>query len=186
MDIQGTIDELKFFLEHSIAEEELLEAITSKLKMFREQYSLDKDSFTKDHIDFLKSLSPLSTYLCSFISLKEELIYVNSLKHYTFLTNQLVDIKNALHPFPIQKRVSKEIRELNERLPQIRQEDEIKQQSRLNARIIDLEQNPPRCPRKHTMVIREGRYGYFWGCSSYPTCQHTDVLNPDEKDKLYS
>ena len=186
MDMQETIDELKFSLEHSIAEEELLEAITSKLAILRKQYAFDKNSFTKDQIAFLKSLTPLSTSLNSFISLKEELVYVRSLKHYSFLTNQLVDIKNALQSFPIHKRVAKEIRELNERLPLIRQEDEIKQQSRLDARTIDLEQNPPRCPRQHTMVIREGRYGYFWGCSKYPACQYTEELSPNEKDKLYS
>lgn len=174
------------FLIAPLAEEELLEIITSNLAMLRQEYSLNRDSFTKDHIDFLKSLTPLSTQLRSFIALKEELSYVNSLKHYTFLMNQLVDIKNALHSFAVCKRVSKEIRELNEKLPQVRQEDEAKQQSRINTRIIDLEQNPRRCPRKHAMAIREGRYGYFWGCSKYPTCQHKQELTPDEKDRLYS
>ena len=186
MNVQGIIDEIKFSLEHSITEEDLLEIITRNLKILRQEYLSNKRFFTKEHIDFLQSLTPLSKQLDTFSALKEELLYVNTLKHYTFLINQLVDIKNAVRPFAICKRVSKEIRELTEKLPNIRQEDEAKQQSRLNNRIAGLEQNPWQCPRKHKMVIREGRYGYFWGCSKYPICRHTQVLTPDEKDRLYS
>ncbi len=186
MSVQERLNAIQCALEHCLAEEELLELITSNLKTLRQEYTTNKNAFTKEHIAFLQSLTPISKQLGSFIALKEELLYVNTLKHYTFLVNQLVDIKNALRPFAVCKRISKEIRELTEKLPIIRQEDEAKQQVRLNARIAALEHNPWRCPRQHKMVIREGRYGYFRGCSKYPLCQHTQQLAPHEKDNLYS
>lgn len=186
MDIERIIGELKSSLEHSVAEEKLLETIMDNLAALRRAYASNRESFTEDHIAFLKSLTPVSDHLRSFIEIKEELTYVNSLKHYTFLMNQLTDLNGALEPFAVRKRVGKEIRELIERLPQIRQQDDAKEQSRINARIVDLEQQVPHCPRNHRMVIREGRYGYFWGCSLYPVCEQTKQLSTQEKDKLYS
>ena len=35
----------------------------------------------------------------------------------------------------------------------------------------------PECPVcGEEMTIRSGRYGYFWGCSGYPTCQTTEKI----------
>lgn len=165
MDVQTTVDELRSFLEHSFAEEELLETIMGKLAALRQAYLSDRRNFTEDHLAFLKSLAPISDHLRAFIEIKEELADVRGLKHYGFLMNWLTDLKGALAPFAISRRVGKEIKELNEKLPVIRQQDEANEQSRLSARIMDLEQSERRCSRNHIMVIREGRYGYFWGCS---------------------
>jgi hypothetical protein len=186
MNIQESIDELSFSLEHSLKEEELLDIISNKLTALRQTFSSDKSLFTADHIEFLKKLTPISDRLRSFNELKPELSSVNGLKHYTFLMHQLVDIKTSLRAFAICKRVDKEIRELSEKLPYVREQDAAKQESQLNARILDLEQNPRRCSHKHQMAIREGRYGYFWGCSRYPICQEITQLTPDEKDALYA
>ncbi len=41
---------------------------------------------------------------------------------------------------------------------------------------------PPRvCPicRKGTLVVRDGPYGRFYGCTSFPRCRHTRKLIPD-------
>jgi hypothetical protein len=186
MDIQKSIDELRFSLEHSLKEVELLDIIRNKLTALRQTFSSNKALFTVDNVEFLKKLTPISDGLRSFIELEPELSSVNGLKHYTFLMNHLVDIRNSLRAFAICKRVDKEIRELSEKLAYVRLQDAAKQESQLNARILDLEQNPRHCSRKHQMVIREGRYGYFWGCSRYPLCQEITQLTPDEKDALYS
>jgi hypothetical protein len=186
MDVQRTIDELKSSLEHSVAEEELLETITGKLATLRKAYLTDRQSFTGDHLAFLKSLAPVSDHLRAFVEIKEELADVRGLKHYGFLMNRLADLKGALASFAVGKRVGKEIRELNEKLPDIRQQDEADEQSRLSARIIDLEQSERRCSHNHIMVIREGRYGYFWGCSRFPNCEQTKQLTSEEKGKLFS
>jgi ssDNA-binding Zn-finger/Zn-ribbon topoisomerase 1 len=80
----------------------------------------------------------------------------------------------------------KEIRELNEKLPTIREQDDANRQFRINTRVLDLEQNPPYCRHNHTMVIRKGRHGYFWGCSRYPFCEEVEQLTREQKDRLLS
>lgn len=50
--------------------------------------------------------------------------------------------------------------------------------------------NEPRevaCPEcGMPMTIKEGRYGYFWGCEGYPQCDKTypvEALAEDEEDQ---
>ena len=186
MDVQRTINELKSSLEHSTAEEELLETIRGKLAALRKAYLSDRRSFCEDHLAFLNSLASVSDHLRTFVEIKEELADVRGLKHYGFLMNRLAELRGALASFAVSQRVGKEIRELNKKLPDIRQKDEAKEQSRISARIVDLEQEAPHCWRHHRMVIREGQYGYFLGCSRFPTCEQTKQLKPEERDKLYS
>ena len=145
----------------------------------------NKSLFTPDRIEFLRKAGEISAQLSLFIEIQEELADVSTLKHYTFLMNQLADMKAALAPFPVCKKVRKEMRELNDKLPGIREQDDSKQQFRMDARIRELEQDPPHCPRKHAMVVREGRYGYFWGCSRYPSCQETAQFTPEQRRRLY-
>jgi ssDNA-binding Zn-finger/Zn-ribbon topoisomerase 1 len=72
--------------------------------------------------------------------------------------------------------VAKTIRELGEKLPSIRENDEAKRQFRLGGRIHTLEQHPRTCPRGHLMVIRTGKSGEFWGCSQFRLCWKTAQL----------
>ena len=39
------------------------------------------------------------------------------------------------------------------------------------------------CPKDHKMLIRNGRYGKFYGCSEYPDCRETRPLNTKSKSK---
>jgi len=35
----------------------------------------------------------------------------------------------------------------------------------------------PKCPQcKSLMILREGKYGKFWGCSAYPMCDGIEKL----------
>ncbi len=51
----------------------------------------------------------------------------------------------------------------------------------------DKEPRKVSCPEcGMPMKIREGRYGYFWGCEGYPQCQKTyqiEELVEDEEDE---
>ena len=100
------------------------------------------------------------------------------------IVNRLTEIKDAVGAYAVAKRVRKEIRELNERLPAIRQSDELQRKCRINARIQNLEQTNRYCRRHHPMAIREGRDGYFWGCGRYPFCHATVPLTAEESDLL--
>jgi hypothetical protein len=184
MDVENTLADLKLSLETIISEEALLHMITERVTALRQSFPSNRRLFTPGHIEFLKSLSPVSEQLRFFIELKEELADVGSLDDYAAAMSRLTEIKGALGTFAVRKRVMKEIRELNERLPTIRERDGAGREARVKARIFDLEQNPRRCRHNHAMAIREGRYGYFWGCTRYPFCVEIARLTPAEKDRL--
>jgi len=184
MEVRQTIDELRSSLEHIIDEEELLELIAGRVSELRRSYPSHRSHFSREDIVFLKSLSEVSDHLRAFIEIKEELPGVDSLREYETVVGRLTRIKGALGCLAVARRVAKEIRELNERLPEIRECDSTKREFRLTSRIVELDQPPRLCPRKHPMVIREGSSGYFWGCSRYPFCDATAPLRPEERALL--
>jgi hypothetical protein len=186
MQVRQAIDDLRSSLEHITAEDELLGVIANHLTALRQSYPSHRSSFTPSDIELLKSLGVISDQLRAFIELKEELASVSSLKEYEDIVSRLTRAKGSLASFPVAKRIAKEIRGLNERLPVIREQDEAQRQFRLNTRIVDLQRNPRRCPRHHPMAIREGTHGHFWGCSRYPFCSATAQLTPAENDLLNS
>lgn len=55
----------------------------------------------------------------------------------------------------------------------------------LRQRILELEENPPRCRRHHRMRIRETGRGFFWGCAAYPFCRHAALLTPEQWKYLH-
>jgi hypothetical protein len=161
MDIQKTIDELKRALDHTISEEEVLEIISGRLAVLRESFRSGAGSFTYHQIEFLKELTPISNHIKSFVDLKGELSDVHTMEDYSRLVSQLSEIKKKLEPFAVAKRVAKEIRELHERLPDIKLQDQTRREFRVQARILELEQDAPRCQHKHPMVVREGPTAIF-------------------------
>jgi hypothetical protein len=186
MEVRQSIDELRSSLEHITADDELLRVIADRLTSLRQSFPSHRSLFTESDLEFLKNLGTISGHLRAFLELKEDLVSVKSLDEYEDIVRRLSRAKEALACFPVARRIAKEIRGLAERLPVIRQQDEARRQFRLNARILDLEQNRRRCPRRHLMVIREGTRGHFWGCSQYPFCSATAQLTPEENHFLNS
>jgi hypothetical protein len=186
MEVRKAIDDLRSSLEQIAGEEELFRVISDGLTALRQSFSPHRSLFAPSDIEFLKSVAEISDHLRGFIELKEELPNVDSLKKYTEVVSRLTQTKDALARFPVAKRVAKEIRALNEKLPAIRDQDEAQRKFRRSSRILNLEQNARHCPRNHPMVIREGRRGYFWGCSRYPFCEETAQLTAEEEDALTS
>lgn len=184
MDVENILADLRLSLETVVSEDDLLHVITERVAALRQSFPSHRRLFTPSHIEFLKSLAPVSDRLRSFIEVKEELVDVGTLAEYTAMVSRLTEIKGALGTLAVRKRVMKEIRGLNERLPAIRERDGARRQARVDSRIFDLEQDPRHCRRNHAMVIREGRYGYFWGCSRYPFCVQVVRLTPEEEDRL--
>ncbi len=184
MDVQQAIDDLRSSLERVVAEDELFGVIVDRLAFLRRAYASQRSLFTPSDIEFLKSVNVISDHLRAFIELREELLTVGSIDEYEDILRRLTHAKNALASFPVGRRVAKEIRELNERLPAIREHDEARRQFRTDARILELQQNPRYCARNHAMVIRKGSHGYFWGCSRYPFCDETAQLSAEEHDLL--
>ncbi len=182
MEVRQAIHDLRFSLEHTLAEEELVGVIAERLPALRKAYPSSRSSFAPDDIEFLKSLGAIWDRLRDFIELKEELASVSDLNEYVELDRRLTQALGPLAHYPVGRRVAKELRGLKERLPAIREQHQARQQDRRNLRIHDF---PPRqCPRRHPMVVREGSHGYFWGCTSYPFCSATEQLTQEEIDRL--
>jgi hypothetical protein len=186
LEVRHLIDDLRSSLEHITAEDRLLGIITDRLTSLRQLFPSHRSLFAPSDIEFLKNLAAVSDHLRAFIGLREELSDVGSLKEYTDIMGRLAYAKSALACSPVARRVAKEMRELNERLPVIREQDQANRRFRLRARILDLQQNPRRCPRNHPMVIRGGQRGHFWGCSRYPFCYETAQLSSEQNDLLTS
>ena len=144
VEVRKAIDDLRCSLDHLAREEELLQVVSDGLTALRQSFPFHRPLFTPSDIEFLKSLTGISDHLRSFIEMKEELLNVDSLKEYREIVSRLTHTKDALAGFPVTKRVAKEIRDLNERLPAIRDQDETRRKFRLKARILDLE--PRRSP----------------------------------------
>jgi hypothetical protein len=186
LEVRQIIDDLRSSLEHVTAEDRLVAIIADRLISLRQLFRSHRSLFAPSDIEFLKSLTAVSEHLRAFIELREDLLGVDSLKEYTDIVGRLACAKSALVCFPVARRIAKEMRGLNERLPVIREQDEAHRQFRLKARILDLQQNPRRCPRNHPMVIRGHQGGHFWGCSRYPFCYETAQLTSEQNDLLVS
>jgi hypothetical protein len=184
MQVRKTIDDLRLSLEHVIAEEELLQIIFRGLETLRQSFLSDRLQFSPTDINFLQSLSSISDNLRKFIELKEELLEVRSLMEFEDLMDRLTHTNEALAGFRVATRVAKEIRELREKLPTLRDHDEAHKTFHRSSRIVDLEQKPPRCSKNHPMVVRDGRHGYFWGCSRYPLCMGRAQLTAEQQHIL--
>ena len=184
MEVRQAIDDLRHSVEHVTADDELLGIIVDRLTALRQIFPSQRSIFTPGDIEFLKSLTGLSDHLRTFGELREEAVDVGSVKEYEDIVTRLSHTKSALAGFPVGNGVAKTIRELGEKLPAIRQNDEANRQFRLGGRIHTLEQNPRLCPRGHVMVIRTGKSGEFWGCSQFPSCWKTAQLTSEQSDLL--
>jgi hypothetical protein len=184
LDVEALVCELKYSLATRLDEEALLTDITDRLAVLRRYFPGHKSSFNEGHIEFLKDVAGIIEPLKSFIGMKEELSDVGTICDYEALIHRLTDIKTRLAPYAVFKRVTKEIRQLNESLPAIKVKDEANRGFRITARIVEMERNPRVCGRKHAMVIRAGTRGYFWGCSRFPFCQETALLSFEERKRM--
>jgi hypothetical protein len=187
VNVQTIIDELKSSLECVTSEEKLFHLIAERVPALRRSFRAQKSLFTPNHIEFLTSVAAVADQLQSFIAIKEELADVGTVEDHKAMVSRLARIKARLGPFAVCRRVMRELRELDEKLPIIRQLNNGKWRVRVDTRIVDLEQQSPRrCERNHAMVIREGPYDYYWGCSRYPFCGDAARLTPGQRSRLGS
>jgi len=185
INVSEVIDELKYLLDHCVAEETLSAKLGDKLTILRQAYLADKTAFVPDHISFLKNLSEnISEQLVLFVELKEELPNIYSVEEYLDVRARLASVRTELNGLAVAQRVGKEIQELDERLPSLKEQEETRLQSKLIGRIYDLERNAPHCSRGHVMVVRKSQGSHFWACSKYPMHEETRSMSPQEKAYL--
>ncbi len=183
INVSEVIDELKHLLDNCVAEETLASKLRDNLNILRLAYLQDKSAFALEDISFLKNLSEnITRHLVLFIALKEEeLPNIHNLEEHLTVRARFVSIRAELHGLAVSQRVGKEIRELDERLPSLKEQEETRLQSKITGRIYELERDAPHCNRGHAMVVRESHGSHFSGCSKYPMHEETKPMSPKEK-----
>ena len=159
----------------------------SRYCMTRDLSGSPKAQGATDEVDLMTTPLTPEEAVNSFIELQEELRDIHSAGQYTLVMRQLVRIKEALGASPARMRVRTAIRDLQERLPQIREKGHQAQAIRVNTRIAELERQSLCCPRGHSMVVRHGpNDSLFWGCSHFPFCHYTKRLTAEQRRRLGS
>ncbi len=133
-----------------------------------------------------RQLLKIKEYIEKFVDLTEEIQTIIDLDHAQSLLKDLLKIRDNLKDFAVSKRVAKETRSLQQKMPGLQNiENEIKDHQ-LNSRIVNLQNNGPKCGKGHRLVIREGgANGYFWGCERFPDCFSTRQLSKKEWNYLF-
>lgn len=61
----------------------------------------------------------------------------------------------------------------------------VEEMRKRQAREEMIRQKAPTCPRCNTkMTLKSGSYGWFWGCSKYPSCDYTKNIRESDKELL--
>ena len=184
MEPQEMIDGLVQVLRAVHSEEELHKTLSTQLDALRDMYRRNRAVFSQKHIAFLKTVGQMDKVVLTFIELKEELEDVYDRADYARLMAILGDIRNALRDSAVAKRVEKEMRGLREKLPDLEQQNIVREGMKISAKVSQLERSAPNCRRGHRMIIRKGESEYFWGCSEFPHCFLTRQLARGEEDFL--
>jgi hypothetical protein len=156
-------------------EADLYEIISSEIKIADKNHNhsiKEKSNFSKEELIHIRD------NLRKFIELNDELSDVVDLEHLYFLLDELTSIRAVLKDYAVSKRIEKEIRELNLKVPSYVERKQTERNYELNSRFANLEKNSPKCAYGHDMVIRQGgANSYFWGCNRFPECFSTKQIS---------
>ncbi len=179
------INEIEERLRGDYREIELRGFLEEKLTVLRDYYRSDSRQFTKDQQEFLADVSTrLLPSIRLFIEMKDELLEVDSLEEFYFLKSKLKTILGDLEGVAVRLRVDKELKDLINRRHSIQEEDASNLRFRFTMRKEELNREAPLCDRGHKMEIRKGRFGFFWGCRTFPFCDSWKPLTYSQKDSL--
>jgi hypothetical protein len=186
MEPDNTIQKLSQALQEVHSEHELHLIITKSLEFLRSLYSQARTSFNEEHITFLQAVVNIDKAILSFIELKNSINHIDNMDDYNDSITELTNLYKVLRDFPVRKCVGKELRALRDKYNEIIKNRQKTITVNIQIKIAQMEQRPPSCPKGHTMVIREGENGYFWGCSHFPRCFYTKELSKKEREFLFS
>jgi len=171
-------------LESSYSEVDLQSELRNILTYLRNTYRSQKTSYSEEDISFLQEVNCILNAVDDFIEIRDDLKEVRSSKQYHELRAKLKRIQKTVAGYAVERRVRKEIRELEENYVHI-EEREMAMRNALNhSKISEIEKYAPRCHEGHRMVIRKGAKGFFWGCSFYPNCKRTKKLTETQAESL--
>ena len=185
--ILSKIVELENLLESEVNEEILIENGESLLSELRESWKEDQNAFSPDAIARLQSIGDILEVVHNFRDLLEELEFIYTSDDAFDFADELWLLCEDLKRLPVEGRIRKEIRELNEKCAQLPSSKETKSSAELNNAFATLNSKAPSCLKcDSNMVLREGNGNYFWGCERFPECWGKRSLKKDELDIIPS
>jgi hypothetical protein len=183
--IQSKIRNLENLLASEVNEERLLEAGEAGLVELRAAWLKEKGIFSNDDIARLQAIRDILETVEGFVEAQEIIPRVHSEEEFTELVDELFSFCDDVMGLPVEGRIRKEIRELNERYPRLTSSEELKKGDELTRAVALLNSRAPTCGKCYSnMVIREGRGKYFWGCERFPDCWGRRWLKTEELDLL--
>jgi hypothetical protein len=186
MEPHETIKKIEICLKENQSSENIFDIIEKSLNLLRNYYSKNRMAFSDTQINYLKNIAEINKTLKRYIDLKSYINMISSTESYIELDNEFKQLQVYFKNYAIVHDIGESKRRLKSRIPDINMSHEKKEEKDLIYKILSLEKNAPNCPRGHQMTIRQGEYGYFWGCSSFPNCHHTKNLSMKEEDYLFS
>ena len=115
----------------------------------------------------------------------EDLTYVKSKEHAIEMAYRFQELANILADYGVAPGLRRHRQSMLEASGKYPSESAAKKDAELSQRISRLESNAGHCKCGNgRFVIRESGYGYFWGCSNFPTCFFKRSLIRAEMDVL--
>jgi len=184
--VAEVIADLRVALDSNPNERQLLYFIDQHLLSLRARYREHRNEFTDEIIQFLKSLTPVQAALLQLIEAIEDEEWVRTRDDAEELAARFNELREQLSTHLVAKRADKEIREMIAKAQSLPFAAIVAGEADFQRRTARLQSGVQPCQKCGSkMVLRESQHGYFWGCSTFPTCFGKRWLTTEESESLY-
>jgi hypothetical protein len=183
--VKERINKLVELIADEINEKSAFEIAMGILDQLRIEWKRDKYQFEREDILVLSKIAKKVKAIGEFIELLDEFDYINTKEEAEEIILRLNELNELIGNGKITLRIKKEIRELIEKREKLPSFSERQYSVDLMKAINKLEKNPPACHKcGRPMVLREGGFSFFWGCSIFPHCWGKKYLSRSESAML--
>lgn len=133
-------------------------------------------------VDIPSVLSAIAEY----VDCLAELHHVKSLEYAREMSCQLAEISERLAPFSLGLNAIQRAKVLAAKSKTLPSETVGQQDAKLATKMAQLNARAGICSCGGKIIVREGPYGYFFGCTNFPDCFRTRRLTPEEIEFLDS
>ncbi len=184
-DIADEIGRLQSLVGEELDERRIVEEGRAILESLREAWRVRRQDFSDGDVETLRGLRGIVDALAAFIEEQEEFDYLATRDDVDEVVGRLHAVMGQVGELPVAGRVRKEIRELLEKRASLPSRALDRHAAELRRAVSALNGEAPACARCGSrMVLREGPYGFFWGCTRFPECWGKERLRPQERERL--
>ncbi|HHB77166.1 MAG TPA: hypothetical protein ENK84_11610 [Desulfobulbus sp.] len=186
MSVKDKILELQHIFHSEPNENKLMEKGSDLLDSLRQYWRSQKEEFTESDIQLLQRISSAFDAVEEFTETVETFPYLVDKEDVDETIGSLYSIVQKIEGFAFTARVQKEIRELLEKRVHLPSRESRNRDLNRSRAIHKLDVKNRKCKKCGAgMVVREGKNGYFWGCSTFPICWETTRLTQKEINIIF-